>query len=121
MKRNGNLFLVVYILVSTLFFVISLKYSGAEAYHSTGILAYLKWSILSVLLNIGFLIQFLKPRGRVKILAIPFMLLAIIVNWLIYTNPKNFFTYDILSVAVMLMSMYLIVKGAFKNGKNLYA
>jgi hypothetical protein len=119
--KNGKLQVIFYFLISSLYFVTSLKFSGAEAYLYTGILAYLKWSFLSVLLNIGFLIQFFKPTGWTQILAIPLMLIATFVNWLVYTNPKSFITYDILSVVLMLISLFLIAKGFLKNGENLYA
>jgi hypothetical protein len=118
---KNDLALFFYMLISTIFFVVSFKYSGAEAYHKSGLTSYLKWSILSLILNTGFFIQSFKPTGWIKALTIPLMLIAILVNWLIYTNPKDLVIYDILSVVLILMSLYLFVKGLFRNGKNLYA
>lgn len=116
-----NLTLFFYMLVSTMFFVASLKFSGTEAYLYTGILAYLKWSIISLILNVGFIFQYFKPKGWIKAFTIPLMFFATFVNWLIYANPKNFIIYDILSAVLILMSLFLIAKGFFGDDKNLYA
>jgi len=116
-----KLSLMSYIIASSIFFVVSLKISGAEAYHQTGFAAYLKWAILSLILNVGFFIQFLNPTGWKKIAGFSFMLIALTVNVMIYTNPKSWVLYDLLSISLLLMSVYLVIKGAFGNGKNLYA
>ena len=116
-----KLSLMSYILVSSIFFVVSLKISGAEAYHQSGFAAYLKWAILSLMLNVGFFIQFLNPTGWKKVVGFSFMLIALTVNVTIYTNPRSWVLYDLLSISLLFMSVYLIIKGAFGNGKNLYA
>lgn len=117
----SKLNLVFYTIISCVFFIISLKLSGAEAYHQTGFAAYLKWAIFSVILNIGFLIQILRPTGEKKVITIPLMLLALAVNIMIYTNPKSWVLYDLLSISLLIISIYLIIKGALNNGKYLYA
>jgi hypothetical protein len=123
-RRRGlmnKLSFMTYIVASSVFFVVSLKISGAEAYHQTGFAAYFKWAILSLVLNVGFLIQFLKPIGWKKVVAIFFMLFALTMNVMIYTNPKSWVLYDLLSISLLFISVYLVIKGAFGNGKNLYA
>ena len=116
-----ELSLMSYIIASSIFFVVSLKISGAETYHQTGFAAYLKWAILSLMLNVGFFIQFLNPTGWKKVVAFSFMLIALTVNVVIYMNPKSWILYDLLSITLLFMSVYLVIKGAFGNGKNLYA
>lgn len=121
LNSMNKLNLVFYMIISSIFFIISLKLSGAEAYRQTGFTAYFKWAILSLVLNVGFLIQFLKPTGWKKVVAFSFMLIALTVNVMIYTNPKSWILYDLLSILLFFMSVYLVIKGAFGNGKNLYA
>ena len=120
-RRSHKRQLILYLVIATLFFITSLKFSGAEAYHHSGITAYLKWAMISALLNVGFFIQFLRPMGWTKIVAILLMVLATIINFVVYSNPNNWILYDLLSVIVVMMSTYLILKGFFTNGKNIYA
>lgn len=117
----SKLNLAFYVIISSLFFIISLKFSGAEAYHHSGFATYFKWVLLSMVVNVGFLIQFLRPTGWKKGITILFMLLAFTINIMIYANPKSWVLYDLLSISLLFLSIYLVIKGAFSNGKNLYA
>lgn len=66
-----------------------------------------------MILNTGFIIQFSRPTGRKMMITIPLMLVALTVNVLIYTNPKNWFLYDLLGILLLFMSIFLIIKCRF--------
>jgi len=123
MKKINKLSLlsIVYIFIASLFFVISLKFSGAEAYHHTGVTAYIKWMILGFLLNIGYLIPITKLGSRYQLVTLPLMVFAVLVNATIYSNPKHLVIYDILSVLLFSIALVLIIKKDFNYGQNIYA
>ena len=91
-----NLLFLTYIFIANLYFATSLKFSGAEAYLQTGLLAYIKWMILGSLLNIGYLIPITMLSSKFQFVALPLMVFAVLVNVTIYSNPKHLVIYDIL-------------------------
>lgn len=117
----NRLHLFLYMIISTLYLVVSFKYSGAEAYHYSGLFAYIKWSFISVIINLGFLIQLFRPEFHKKLIVMLLMLSAIVINILIYSNPKGLLSYFLLSLSLFLLSLFFVAKGVFNNAKNLHA
>lgn len=85
--KNKNFIIQIYLILAIVYFVFSFKFSGSEAYHTTGVVAYIKWSILGLLVNIGYVLLSIFSSRKIQLAFAPLMILAIYSNILIYQNP----------------------------------
>ena len=115
-----NFILKIYLLLAIIYFVASLKLSGAEAYHSSGIIAYIKWSLLALLINIGYVFSSIFRSRKNQLLLVPIMILAIISNVLIYQNTLNRILYFSLALLVIACGILLVLEKAFQYVQDLY-
>lgn len=121
MKANKKNFTIqIYLILSIVYFVISFKFSGAEAYHTTGIVAYIKWSILGLLVNIGYVILLIFNSKKFQLALAPLMILAIYSNILIYQNTQKSILYFSLALLVVACGVLLVVEKAYKHVQDLY-
>ncbi len=115
-----NFIFKIYLLLAIIYFVASLKLSGAEAYHSSGIIAYIKWSLLALLINIGYVFSSIFRSRKNQLLLVPIMILAIISNVLIYQNTLNSILYFSLALLVIACGILLVLEKAFQYVQDLY-
>lgn len=115
-----NFIFKIYLLLAIIYFVASLKLSGAEAYHSSGIVAYTKWSLLALLINIGYVFSSIFRSRKNQLLLVPIMILAIISNVLIYQNTLNSTLYFSLALLVIACGILLVLEKAFQYVQDLY-
>ncbi len=119
--KDKKIWIVIYLVIAIMFFNISLKLSGSEAYHSTGIVAYLKWTILGFLLNTGYVISATRIGITFPFITLLLMNLAPIINILIFTNPKDDIFYNVLFIILFFIGTVLTLEKAFQYGKDLYS
>ncbi len=115
--RGTNTTAVLYLICSSFYFGVSLKWSGAEAYHNTGLLTFLKWVIIGGVVNFSFLTPVLSVRGFNRLVLILFMPLAMTVNLIVSSNPQNRLFYDLLIAGVVSLAVYLFFNEVYSYGK----
>ena len=118
--KKKNFIIQIYLILAIVYFVFSFKFSGAEAYHTTGVVAYIKWSILGLLVNIGYVLLSIFSSKKIQLALAPLMILAIYSNILIYQNPQKSILYFSLALSVVACGVLLVVEKAYKHVQDLY-
>jgi len=90
-------------------FVISMKYSGSEAFFHSGTITYVKWGILGGLINIGFMLSVKSWGKRHYLLTIFLMVGAIVINIIISTKKNIENWYNILPNLMILVSIFILI------------
>ena len=112
--KNKNIIIKIYLALAIVYFVFSLKFSGAEAYHTSGVTAYIKWSILGLLVNIGYVLLSVFSSRKIQFAIALLMILATFINLLIYQNPQNSIFYFSLALLVIAFGLLLIIEKVYK-------
>lgn len=118
--KKKNFIIQIYLILAIVYFVFSFKFSGSEAYHTTGVVAYIKWSILGLLVNIGYVFLSIFSSKRIQLALAPLMILAIYSNILIYQNPQKSILYFSLALLVVTCGVLLLVEKAYRHVQDLY-
>jgi hypothetical protein len=113
-QSYDNFFALV---LSIIYFILSFKFSGSEAYQKSGLLAYFMWGGIGLFLNMGFLFSIFNFR---PILAVFLMTFSLFINVLIYADAGKFFFYDYLAFIVFSCSLLVILRKVLINVKNIH-
>jgi hypothetical protein len=90
-------------------FVVSMKYSGTEAFFHSGPLTYVKWGVLGALVNIGFILKAKSWGERHYFLTTFLMIGGIGINIIISTKINFENWYNILPNLMILMSILILI------------
>lgn len=108
-KNFFNQFVLLFLLINTAFFVISMKYSGAEAYAHSGLLTYIKWGLIGLVANFGFIISLTKWGSRQFMITALISAGGIFANYLVFEIDMNFVWQQIFGKSLLFTAIIILV------------
>ena len=86
-----------------------MKLSGAEAYVHSGIFTYIKWGIIGIIINIGFVLAGTSWGMDRKLLTFLISLFGVLANFLVFEIDMNFLWQKVIGNVLLSFSLFILV------------
>ncbi|MGB0452477.1 MAG: hypothetical protein ACPGJV_02090 [Bacteriovoracaceae bacterium] len=108
-KIHFTRLVLLFLFFNTVFFIISMKYSGAEAYAHSGLLTYIKWGMIGLMANSGFIISLTRWGNKQVMTTILIAFVGIFANYLVFEIDMNFMWQQILGKILLFFAVFILV------------
>lgn len=108
-RFHFNRLVLSFLFFNTIFFVISMKYSGAEAYAHSGLMTYIKWGLIGLMANSGFVISLTKWGSRQAITTILIALIGVFANYLVFEIDMNYVWQQVLGKILLCIAAFILI------------